>query len=190
VYKKPEAWKLLRSTIRDDLADHAEAERVEDNMRAVVQLHRDVESAQHQYEDSKQVCVRAFQAAVACVDTERGAVQWSRTADGQVGLAADDRLLFGVEADGRVQAWRLADGEKAWNNEQLRFRDPSAPLVIGRSVAVGDLQGYVHMLSREDGKVLARLSTDGSAISSRPVLAGNTLVVLTRSGGVFGFVPQ
>jgi outer membrane protein assembly factor BamB len=92
--------------------------------------------------------------------------------------------------DGVVQAWRLADGEKAWNNEQLRFRDLSAPLVVGRSVAVGDLQGYVHMLSREDGKVLARLSTDGSAISSRPVLAGNTLVVLTRSGGVFGFAPQ
>ena len=58
VDKKPEAWKLLRSTVRDDLADHAEAERVEDNMRAVVQLHRDVESAQHQYEDSKQIAAK------------------------------------------------------------------------------------------------------------------------------------
>ena len=158
--------------------------------RGINEIERLVDLVGPAARQGKQVCVRAFQAAVACVDTERGAVQWSRTADGQVGLAADDRLLFGVEADGRVQAWRLADGEKAWNNEQLRFRDLSAPLVIGRSVAVGDLQGYVHMLSRDDGKVLARLSTDGSAISSRPVLAGNTLVVLTRSGGVFGFVPQ
>jgi len=58
VTKEPEAWKLLRSTVKDDLADHAEAERVEDNMRAVVQLHRDVESAQHQYEDSKQMAAK------------------------------------------------------------------------------------------------------------------------------------
>ena len=58
VDKKPQAWKLLRSTIKDDLADHVEAERVEDNMRAVVQLHRDVESAQHQYEDSKQMAAQ------------------------------------------------------------------------------------------------------------------------------------
>jgi len=58
VGKKPEAWKLLHSTITDDLADHVEAERVEDNMRAVVQLHRDVESAQHQYEDSKQIAAK------------------------------------------------------------------------------------------------------------------------------------
>lgn len=138
----------------------------------------------------KQVCARAFQAAVGCVDPERGVLQWSRPADGEVGLAADDRLLFGVEADGMVQAWRLADGERAWSHEQLRFRNLTAPLVVGRSVVVGDLQGFVHLLSRVDGKTLARLSTDGSAIATRPVLAGNTLVVVTRSGGVFGFAPQ
>lgn len=139
---------------------------------------------------AKLVCVRAFQAAVGCVDTDRGAVQWSRQADGQVGLAADERLLFGVEADGLVQAWRLNDGEKVWSHDQLRFRDLTAPLVVGRSVAVGDLQGHVHLLSRDDGSVLGRLSTDGSAIAARPVLAGQTLIVATRSGGVFGFVPQ
>ena len=61
VDKKPEAWKLLRKTIGDDLADERSAERVEDNMRAVVQLHRDVESAQHQYEDSKRLASRVPQ---------------------------------------------------------------------------------------------------------------------------------
>lgn len=136
------------------------------------------------------VCARAFQAAVACVDAQRGVLQWSRQADGDVGLAADEQLLYGVEADGQVQAWRLASGERAWNYDRLRFRELTAPLVIGRSVAVGDLQGFVHLLSREDGAPLGRISTDGSAVAATPVLVGQTLVVLTRSGGVFGFVPQ
>ena len=158
--------------------------------RGINEIERLVDLVGPAARQGRQVCARAFQAAVACIDADRGALRWSRTADGQVGLAADERLLFGIEADGLVQAWRLADGEKVWSHEQLRFRDLTAPLVIGRSVAVGDLQGFVHLLSREDGKVLARLSTDGTAVASRPVVAGNPLVVVTRSGGVYGFAPQ
>ena len=43
----------------------------------------------------------------------------------------------------------------------------SAPLALGRSVVVGDSTGCVHMLSREDGTLLNRLATDGSAIAGR-----------------------
>lgn len=52
--KVPEAWKLLDRTIKDDLADRMESQRVEDNMQDVVALHRDVESAKHEYEEEKQ----------------------------------------------------------------------------------------------------------------------------------------
>ena len=61
---------------------------------------------------------------------------------------------------------------------------------LGRSVIVGDSSGYVHLLSREDGSLLTRLATDGSPVAAAPVLAGNTLVVVTRSGGIYGFVPE
>jgi outer membrane protein assembly factor BamB len=123
------------------------------------------------------------------VDAQRGILQWSRQADGEVGLAADERLLFGSESDGQVQAWRLGNGERVWSYDRLRFRELTAPLLIGRSVAVGDLQGFVHLLSREDGLPLGRISTDGSAVAATPVLVGQTLIVLTRSGGVFAFLP-
>ncbi len=54
---------------------------------------------------------------------------------------------------------------------------------------MGDFEGYVHFLSREDGTVLARMKTDGSAISAAPVVAGATLVVQTRDGDIYGYVP-
>ncbi|MFM8623998.1 MAG: outer membrane protein assembly factor BamB [Betaproteobacteria bacterium] len=135
------------------------------------------------------VCARAFQAAVACADAQSGRLQWSRPADGEVGLAVDERLLYGVESDGQVQAWRMSNGERVWSYDRLRFRELTAPLLIGRSVAVGDLQGFVHLLSREDGSPLGRISTDGSAVAAPPVLVGQTLIVVTRSGGVFAFLP-
>ena len=66
----------------------------------------------------------------------------------------------------------------------------TAPLALGRSVVIGDSFGFVHMLSRKDGSLLNRLTTDGSAVMAPPVAAGNTLVVVTRNGGVYGFQPE
>ncbi|MEO6624331.1 MAG: PQQ-binding-like beta-propeller repeat protein, partial [Burkholderiaceae bacterium] len=136
------------------------------------------------------VCARAFQASVGCVDTVRGSLLWSKPAVGAQGIHGDVDMLFGSEADGRVIAWRRSDGEQAWSSDRLKYRGLSAPQLLGRSVAIGDATGFVHFLSRQDGSLMARVVTDGSAIAAAPVLVANTLVVVTRTGGVFGFRPE
>lgn len=136
------------------------------------------------------VCARAFQASVGCVDAAQGTLLWTKAALGSVGLHGDESHVFGTESDGKLVAWRRADGERAWVSELLRYRDLTAPLVVGRSVAVGDEAGLVHWLSRVDGTALTRASTDGSALVATPVLAAGTLVAVTHSGGIFGFKPE
>ena len=136
------------------------------------------------------VCARAFQAAVGCVNAARGVLMWTKPANGSEGVHGDAQSVFGTESDGRVVAWRRSDGERSWTSDRLKYRGLTAPLAIGRSVAVGDAQGYVHFLSRVDGTPLGRVATDGSAIAATPVLVGDTLVVVTRNGGVFGFRPD
>lgn len=136
------------------------------------------------------VCARAFQAAVGCVNAARGTLLWNKSANGAEGVHGDGNLVFGTESDGKVVAWRRADGTNAWSSERLQYRNLSAPLVVGRSVVIGDGNGNLHMLSREDGSPLNRLTTDGSAIIGNPVLAGDALVAVTKAGGVFGFRPE
>lgn len=137
-----------------------------------------------------ELCARAFQTAVGCVDALRGTVAWKRPAAGAVGLQGDELQVYGVESDGRVLAWRRSNGEPVWTSDRLRYRDLSAPLVLGRSVVLGDATGLVHFLSRADGTPLTRLVTDGSPIRVTPVVAADTLVVVTRNGGVYGFQPE
>jgi outer membrane assembly lipoprotein YfgL len=136
------------------------------------------------------VCARAFQSAVGCVDAATGRLQWTKPAVASEGVGGNDTAVFGTEGDGSVRGWNRANGERTWTSERLRYRNLSAPLAVGRSVVVGDGTGLVHFLSREDGSPLTRMSTDGSAIAADPVLAGNTVVVVTRNGGVFGFQPE
>lgn len=140
--------------------------------------------------DGDVVCARGFQAAVGCVNVANGTLLWTKPAFGYVGVHGDDKYVYGVESDGKIMAWRRIDGERAWVSERLRYRNLTAPLVVGRSIAVGDDAGLVHLLSREDGSALTRVATDGSAVVAAPVLAAGTLVVVTRNGGVFGFMPE
>ena len=127
---------------------------------------------------------------MACVDGSNGRMAWSRAALGHQGLDGDAQTLWGVESDGKVLAWQRASGTPLWTQEALRFRGLSLPLAWGQALVVGDQDGWVHALSPKDGQPLQRMATDGSAITGRPVAVGQTLVVVTRTGGVFGFRPE
>ncbi len=136
------------------------------------------------------ICARAFQAAVGCVNAARGSVNWTLPASGAEGVHGDGEALFGAESNGTVTAWRRGDGSRLWSTDRLKHRKLTAPLLLGRSVVVGDETGLVHLLSRTDGSPLNRISTDGSGIVAAPAVAADTLVVVTRNGGVYGFRPD
>ena len=136
------------------------------------------------------ICARAFQAAVGCVDAASGKLLWNKPAKGDAGVRGNEQSLFGAESDGQLVAWKAATGERIWSTKELLWRRLTAPLALGRSVIVGDEEGWLHMLSPEDGSRVNRLTTDGSAIAAAPVVAGGALVAVTRSGGVFAFRPD
>lgn len=136
------------------------------------------------------VCVRAFQAAVGCVDTRRARLLWSKASNGATGMATDDGQAYGVDSTGRITAYRLSDGDVLWTADSLRFRGLTTPLAAGDSIVVGDQEGYVHFLSRRDGALVGRVATDGSGISGAPLQVGAHLVVLTRAGRLYAFRPE
>lgn len=140
--------------------------------------------------DGSVICARAFQAAVGCVDAARGTLLWSKPAQGAVGVHGDSKHVFGVESDGKIIAWRRSDGERVWVAEQLRYRNMTAPVALGRALALGDDAGWLHWLSQESGATLTRAATDGSALMAAPVLVDGTVVVVTRNGSILGFRPE
>jgi len=136
------------------------------------------------------VCVRAYLHSVSCLDLANPKVRWSKAANGFTGLTGDERLIMGIESDGRLQAWRRSDGERAWQSDVFKWRDLGTPLLLGDSIAVPDGAGLIHIVSKADGTPLARLQLDGTPLAAAPVLAGKNLVVVTQKGGVFAFRPE
>jgi len=136
------------------------------------------------------VCARAFQNAVGCVNADRGTIVWTRNVGGNQGIAGDGQVVVGADGSDRITAWNATTGDVVWANDKLLYRELSAPLLVGRTAVFGDLEGNLHFLAREDGSPLLRLTTDASAITTAPALSDKTMLVVTRSGGLFAFRPE
>lgn len=135
-------------------------------------------------------CMRAFQNAVGCIDAERGTLKWVQNGGGIEAVGGNDEYVVSADGSDRISARKRASGELAWTSELLLNRALSAPVALGSTVVFGDLEGQLHFLSQDSGKALLRLPTDGSRVAAPPVLSDNTLLAVTRGGGVFAFKPE
>jgi outer membrane protein assembly factor BamB len=141
--------------------------------------------------DDRQACAVAFQGRVACFDARSGTSIWARDVSSIAGMAADARNLYITDDQNAVVALDKTSGASLWKQDKLFGRGVTGPLALGRYVIVGDFEGYVHFLSREDGAFAARIATDGSPILVRPVaLDMSSILVQTRNGGVFAISTQ
>ncbi|XQU70293.1 outer membrane protein assembly factor BamB [Cupriavidus sp. H18C1] len=140
--------------------------------------------------NGRQVCATTFQGRIACLELANGQPQWGKDFSSPVGPTQDDVSLFAANEHSVVYAFDRQNGNERWRNEQLRNRPLGMPLALGRSVVIGDFEGYLHFLSREDGKFVARVRAGSSPITAAPVVAGQTLVVQTRGGDVYGYIPD
>ena len=133
----------------------------------------------------REVCAVAYQGRIGCFDLASGNALWSRELSSTAGLALDARYVFVSDEKGAVQALDRAGGATIWKQDRLFLRRLTAPVALGRELAVGDVQGYVHFLSRESGTLVGRVATDGSAIRSLLVRLDRGFLVQTQSGNLF-----
>jgi outer membrane protein assembly factor BamB len=139
----------------------------------------------------RSVCAVAFQGRAACFDTLNGQALWTRDVSSQAGMTVDGRYAFVSDERSSIVGLAAETGSSLWKQDRLQWRGVSAPLSIGRAVVVGDYQGVLHALAREDGSFIGRAVTDGGWIAAAPqplrMGRGEGLLVQTRSGGLFAF---
>jgi outer membrane protein assembly factor BamB len=135
-----------------------------------------------------EACAVTFQGRLSCFDANSGQPVWEVPFSGVSGLAADRTAVVAPDDWSVLQAFDATSGKPLWKNDTLKNRNLGTPYLLGPDVVVGDYEGYVHFLSREDGKLLARVKTDGSAITAAPVAVDNTLIVQTHDGHLYGLV--
>ena len=140
---------------------------------------------------SRDVCAVAYQGRAACFDVNNGQQLWTRDLSSFMGLTYDARYVFVSDEKSALVALARSSGASLWRQDALAYRSLSAPLSLSRAVIAGDYQGIVHAFARDDGNLIGRAQTDGSAITA-PLIPHNApgremFFVQTRSGGLFAF---
>lgn len=150
--------------------------------RGTTELERIADISGAPFVAGRDICAVSYQGRVACFDVVSGTPRWGKAFSSDVGVDVDERAVYAANERGELQAFARDTGTSFWQNDQLKNRRLSTPISSGRAVAVGDYQGYIHFFSKENGLLLARVSTDGSPILGVPVLAGANFIFQTQSG--------
>jgi outer membrane protein assembly factor BamB len=153
--------------------------------KGATELERIADVTSLPYVDERQACAAAYQGRVACFDTVRGTLIWTRDLSSLAGLTADRDRLYVVDDKGAVQALDRTNGASIWKQDELAKRRIGGPQLIGDDIGVVDVEGYLHLLSRTDGKYVGRLATDGSLATTQPAPLGGGIVWQSEKGTVF-----
>lgn len=126
----------------------------------------------------------SFGGELAAVSLAEGRVAWRRPVKSYSGVALAGAVLAVPDEDGVVWALDAQTGAAAWKQEALKYRRLSAPAVVDGYIVVGDFEGYLHWLSPQDGRIVARLRPLREAVHAAPVEHEGLLYVLAVDGDV------
>lgn len=136
--------------------------------------------------DGPLVYAVAYQGKIAAVDRTNGKVVWNRDISSYSGLNVEDAKIFVSHTLGAVYSLNYETGKTFWRQGVLANRRLTAPLPMGDVIAVGDLEGYVHFLTRDEGKFAARIKLDDNAVMTLvPGTSSKQLIAETRDGGLY-----
>ena len=142
----------------------------------------DIDSAPALAEDA--VYAVAYRGQLAALEPGSGKPYWQKDLSSSAGLAVDSRLVFVSDEDGVLWALDRFNGQVVWKDDRMKGRRLTAPVLVGRYVVVGDLEGYLHWLRREDGELVACYRVDSSGFHSAPQASGGVLYAYARNGTV------
>ncbi len=148
----------------------------------------------------------AYQGNLVAIQMGSGQLIWQREIDSHTDIVADAYRIYLADSNGQVWALDRANGATLWKQDALLRRGLTAPRIISDYIIVGDFNGYLHWLRRDNGKLEARIKMlahnyrtpdldesdaelfpKASNILAAPIVVGNQFYVTDRYGNTEAF---
>ena len=127
------------------------------------------------------VYLASYQGYIGALSLENGQFIWNKPASTFQNMAIDDNTLYMTDSNDIVWAFDRQTGFVKWKQISLKARGLTEPVLMGNRLVVGDKTGLVHLLSTQNGELIARTQLSG-AIDIAPAVSGNRVYVMTANG--------
>ena len=132
--------------------------------------------------DDNFVYAASFHGRVVAISRDNGRVRWARDLASISGVSIDDALVYVTDKDDNVWALEKETGVSSWKQDKFLYRQLSTPIVQDNAVLVGDYQGYIHALSKQDGRIIGRANLGKKPIQTSPMSTNTTAYIIDVSG--------
>ena len=132
--------------------------------------------------DGSRILAASYQGNLMAFDVATGRIVWGREASSYHGLTKGFGNIYYSDDKGHLVAVRDNSEDVVWENDDLEFREITAPTAIGNFVALADLEGYVHLVSQIDGRIVGRTQIDSDGIRANMLAQDGKLYVYGNSG--------
>ncbi|MBL1273541.1 MAG: outer membrane protein assembly factor BamB [Oceanospirillales bacterium] len=124
------------------------------------------------------VMVSGYQGKLALVDIRTGQEIWSRKASSLHAPMIGEGNIYLSSANGNVVAYRGSDRREIWVQDALSWRQLTQPAVYENYLIIGDYEGYLHVLSGDDGSLVGQkhYDSDGLRVPLQRLANGNLMV--------------
>lgn len=102
------------------------------------------------------IYIATFQGRLAAVELTSGKIVWARDMSVFNDIKVDAFRVYVTDANSKVWALDRKNGATLWQQDALLRRNISGPVLFHDQLVVGDFNGYLHWLSRSDGKLVSR----------------------------------
>lgn len=130
-----------------------------------------------------------YQGRVVAIDTRSQRLLWEKEFSSYAGLSVNDDAVFITDDESVVWALNRNTGDTLWKQPDLLYRELTAPTVFHNMIAVGDYQGYVHLIQADNGQILGRIQVGSDPINTPPITLGNDLFILSSGGDLTRLTP-
>jgi outer membrane protein assembly factor BamB len=124
---------------------------------------------------------------VVAIDVASGRKIWQRDVSSFSGVALGFGNVYVADANGTVSAYLRSGQGLRWEQPVLAYRELSRPTVVSSYVAVGDFEGYIHILSQVDGAIVGRVRADSDGARADMLSDGNVLYVYGNGGKLIAY---
>jgi len=131
---------------------------------------------------ASRVFAATYQGHIVSLDYLTGREIWAHDISSYTGMTVDDEKVYISDAKSAIWAFNRDTGAVSFRQVDLGARNITAPVIIGNYIVVGDGEGFLHWLSREDGHFVARIRMNRSRILATPVVDNGILYVVSTDG--------
>lgn len=130
--------------------------------------------------------VATYQGKIASLDWYSGKQLWAHTISSFTGMTADMNAVYVSDAMSNIWSFNADGGFVNWRQDQLEARVITAPAMMGDYIVVGDAEGYLHWLNKNDGHLAAREKV-GPALYATPMVENNVLYAFAGNGYLMAY---